>query len=229
MKPNLDTIAAEMLRDPAFAGLCSVEIPEATPATTPSRRVGEVLRLDEIRLRHRQSVSRARYSDGRGIVAAVAIIGKLPKPGEVIHVLTDGSYQGVDVIPAVLELAGTHAAEVLIATLSFNKSNVDTLTGLIDRRQVKRMAVLCSTYFRAGNEDAFGYAVEELGKRKVYVAAARSHMKVTTLAIGQSRYVITGSANLRSCLAVEQVIITNDARLHGFYRDAITHIMEQSE
>lgn len=226
MKPRFDTIAAEMLRDPAFAGLCSVEIPEATPATEPSRKVGDVLRLDEIRLRHRQQVRKAGYKDAIGTDNAVAVIGKLPKPGEAVHILTDGTYQGAAAIPAILQLAGATAAEVLIATLSFSRQNVDTLVELIDGKQVKRMAVLCSTYFRAGNEDAFGYAVEELGRRKVFVAAARSHMKVTTLAIGRARYIITGSANLRSCLAVEQIIVTNDARLHRFYREAITHIME---
>jgi hypothetical protein len=221
-----DQTAAEMLRDPAFAGFCSVEIPEARPTTEPSRKVGDVLRLDEIRLQHRQRMKATGYKDAIGTDNAIAIIGKLPKPSEAVHILTDGSYQGAAVIPAILQLAGTNATEVLIATLSFSKANVDTLVELIDRRQIKRMAVLCSTYFRAGNEDAFGYAVEELGKRKVLVVAARSHMKVTTLAVGRARYVITGSANLRSCLAVEQIIITNDNALHGFYRKAITHIME---
>ena len=177
---------------------------------------------------HRQRVRRSRYSDATATDNAVAIIGKLPKPGEATHILTDGSYQGAAVIPAVLQLAGTHAAEVLIATLSFSKSNVDTLVELIDAKQVKRMAVLCSTYFRAGNEDAFDYGVETLGKRGVKVAAARSHMKITLLRVGHDRFVIAGSANLRSCLAVEQIAITNDRGLYGFYRQAIRHIMEQS-
>jgi len=225
---TVTTPAAELLRDPAFLGLCDGMPSEpATPPTEPSRTVGEQLRLHDVPLRHRQKISRRRYVDVQGVENAVDRIGALPKNGEAVHFICDGSFQGVQIIPAIIQKAGRPADVALIATLSFNTDNIDLLCGMLDARHVKQMALLCSTYFRAGNVGAFDYAIKELGRRGVSVTAARSHCKITLLHIGQSFYIVEGSANLRSCHACEQMTLHHDAGLFRFYRRILNHIMQE--
>ena len=128
----------------------------------PVHGVGNLLRLDQVRTVHRQQVTGRKFEDWRGRDSAVAQLKRLPVAGEIIHAITSGNYRGVDLIPAILKLADAAAVELIVSTLSFSTGNIDVLCRLLDEKQIRRAALVCSVYFRRTSEAAYTYAVAEL-------------------------------------------------------------------
>lgn len=229
MKPTASsTILRDLLADPAFRGMAdAIPVDDDDPATPAPSKVGDRLRLDQVRLSHRRRNARHVTRDGRGAANAAAVIGRLPKPGEVLHIVTDGSYTGAEVIPAILTLAGAPATEVIVSTLSFSRANVDLLARLIQERQIRRLTLLANIYFRrtAGNEAIYSYAEEQLDPTRAMLLSPRVHAKITLIRTTNGRRItIEGSANLRSCLSVEQLTITDDANTYRFHRQWLMHV-----
>jgi hypothetical protein len=229
MKPSAtDTILRELLADPAFRGMAdAIPVDDDHPTTPAPSKVGDRLRLDQVKLSHRRRNARQVMRDGRGAANAAAVIGRLPKPGEVFHIVTDGSYTGAEVIPAIITLAGAPATEVIVSTLSFSRDNVDLLARLLRERQIRRLVLLANIYFRrtAGNEAIYTYAEQELDPTRATLLSPRVHAKITLLRTTNGRHiVIEGSANLRSCLSVEQLTITDDASTYRFHRRWLMHV-----
>src|SRR5206468_6478537 len=117
------------------------------------------------------------------------------------------------------------------ATLSFGKRNVAELAGLLDAGTVRKLDLLTSDFQREHDEDILAVALEELSvKRGQRVAAARSHCKIITLALEDGRrYVIEGSANLRTSRNMEQFALSQDAALHGFYDGWLSEMVTKHE
>jgi hypothetical protein len=153
----------------------------------------------------------------------------LPAQGATIHAITNGSYRGVDLIPAMLDMADAAAGELIISTLSFSKDNIGTLAHLLDEKKIRKAALICSIYFARTSADAYEYAVDELTRRKVPVVAARCHAKIVLLRTDRGEhYIIEGSANLRSCLCIEQISLTNDPGLYKFHRRWLRHVLKET-
>ena len=93
------------------------------------------------------------------------------------------------------------------------------LAALIDAGQVKRLAVLCSTYFAAAGIDGAIYAqmVELCQKHAFPIAALLTHAKILLMAVGERRIVAESSANLRSNHNVEQATILDCPELYDFH------------
>jgi len=230
--PEIDStrIMADLMADPAFRGLADgIPVDDDDPTTPAPSKVGDKLRLDQVRLSHRQRNRHTVTRDGRGAANCAAIIGRLPKPGEVLHIVTDGSYTGADAIPAILTLADAPAAEVLISTLSFSRANVDLLAQMLLERQIRRLTLLANIYFRrtAGNEAIYTYAEQELDPDRAVIVSPRVHAKIILLRTTAGHHItIEGSANLRSCLSVEQLTITDDPGLYRFHRQWLRHVVK---
>ena len=196
----------------------------------PVHGVGNVLRLSEVRTVHRQQVTGRTFEDWRGRDSAVAQLKRLPAAGEIIHAITDGTYRGVDLIPAILKLADAAAVELIVSTLSFSTGNIDVLCRLLDEKQIRRAALVCSVYFRRTSEAAYTYAVAELSKRNVQVTANRVHAKIILLRTNAGHHIVVeSSANLRSCLCTEQVAVSDDRRLYQFHRCWLQHVITQTQ
>jgi hypothetical protein len=121
-------------------------------------------------------------------------------------------------ILALLGALGSPAHTMRIATLSLSAKNVSEMATILDAGQVRRLDLLCSDFFRKHDRDIFAGLVQEFHRRGQRVAAARSHCKIVTLALADGRrYVLEGSANLRSNHNLEQFALSRDAGLHQFY------------
>lgn len=193
-------------------------------ATTKSRNVGELLGLDRVKKKVVLQTKRSFL----GEISATKHLRRLPKSGETLHAITTGEFTGADIIPAMIAMDESAVVECYLTTLSFSRQNVDLLCSLIDKKRVRNLTLLASVYFRRtrGNEEVYLYAAKELQSRKSKVLSARVHAKLILLKTKSGKhFVVETSGNLRSCLCVEQLSISDDAALYRFHRQWIKHVV----
>lgn len=160
---------------------------------------------------------------------AAAILEVLPGEGESLHAVMTGRY---DLMHTIAVLAGhLGRIEILrIATLSFNAKNLTEMIGLLDAHKVGKLTLLCSAFFRDHNRELWDETLEEFRERGQRAAAGRSHAKVVTLGVADgSRFVIEGSANLRTNGNWEQLALYRDATLHDWHGSWIDGLVSKHE
>ena len=150
-------------------------------------------------------------------LAAIELLDPLPAPDHAAHCLMGGDFDAWDILPAVLELTARPADCVWIATLGFHLVMVKKLAELVKVGRVKKAGLLCSHYFQASEKVNYRAGRKALEAAGVPIAYARTHAKIICLDMGAAKYVVEGSANLRSCHNVEQFTLTHSAGLHDFH------------
>jgi hypothetical protein len=150
---------------------------------------------------------------------AQAQLERLPDPGESYHLVVAGSYRSWDLVPAILALAARPAVALWIATLSYNRENLQDLLRLSDAGQLGRVHFIVSVYDKANDPGRFEYARTELGARGHRLLAMQNHCKIIALDLGgpDGQIVSESSANLRSHSTTEQVTLTRDPGLYAFH------------
>jgi hypothetical protein len=200
----------------------------AQPWTTPPA-VGQQS-LDADQKLYRRPKGRT-YDDQHAITAAreAYAMVRLPDPGEDLHIWTAARYGSWAVCCALLDrLAPAVADELLIATLSFSKSNASNIMSRLDNGTIKQFGLVTSHYFRASNREIYDTLVPYLAEHNHPVVAIRNHAKVITIKTSDGGYwTIQGSANLRSNQNIEQIIITNDQPTHDFHAGVILSILNK--
>ena len=182
-------------------------------------------RLDADRSYLRRATRRL-FVDYRANPDAYRHLRRLPKDGESLHGIISGKYALFDLVPALLERTGESIADLYLATLGFSKQNGADLIGMLDGRQVRRVAMVCSYYFQKTSPNIYDVVVPELLKRGQRVKAVRSHCKLIVARMtGGARYVCESSANLRSCVNIEQWVLTRCPKLYGFHRRWLEEIL----
>ncbi len=155
-------------------------------------------------------------------LAAAEHIGELPGELEDVVLILTGRYHGFDVLTAMLDLAGYDAAELMIATLGFNRAQTDTLGELLDDGRIANVTFLVSHMFTEKNAGESAYLREALESRGHRYAVARNHAKLMLIRLTDGRHFVAhGSLNLRRCNSFEQLVITQDPALYGFFADYI--------
>ncbi|MHA3773650.1 hypothetical protein ACXR0O_19110 [Verrucomicrobiota bacterium sgz303538] len=153
-------------------------------------------------------------------------IGKLPGADEAVHFMMGGRFAAADMIPAIQQLAGEPIAELYIATLGFSKQNVEQFATLLDEGTVKRLTLICSAYFKDTEGMAYGYGLQQLAElRDARLAKTRNHAKVVLFRFGRRYFVVEASANIRSCLSLEQVALIQSRRLFQFHRQWMEKVL----
>jgi hypothetical protein len=153
------------------------------------------------------------------LAEAAQVLAVLPGPGEALHALMTGRYDLTALLVALFDRLGP-CREVRIATLSYNLRNVAELLKQIDARKIGRLTLLCSLFFKQHNPEIWtamqdGLADRPGGHRQ---AAARSHAKVVCLHFrDRKRFVLEGSANLRTNSNQEQFCLVRSAGLHDWH------------
>ena len=167
-----------------------------------------------------------RAYDLRGVPNAVRLVRPLPVPGETVHAIMGGDFHAWDLVPAIIELATCPFEEIWIATLGFNIANNGHLCRMIDQGRIQRATILCSDYFAKTDSHVYQEAKGSLEARGARLVSSRNHAKVILMAPAgrRDRYVVEGSANLRSCNNLEQFALSNDRQLFDFHRSWIHQI-----
>jgi hypothetical protein len=162
--------------------------------------------------------------------AAADAVDVLPGEGESLHAVMTGLYDLMHLLIVLLQRFGAHCSTLRIATLSLSRRNVQEMTALLDSGNVGTLDLLASDFFRKHDDDIFAELCQEFHQRGQRVAAARSHCKVVTLALDDGRrYVLEGSANLRTNRNAEQFALARDPGLHAFYDGWLDSMVTENE
>ena len=156
-------------------------------------------------------------------------ITALPALEESLHVIARGNFPLWSIVPAVLALAAPATIDALhIATLGFSTSNVADLMDLLDRGQIKAVAIVASVFFERQNPREYCQMQEGLAARGQRIVALRSHAKVIAMGLTDGRRLaVESSANLRSCRNIEQITLVNSPDLYQFHRDWIDQVIQE--
>jgi hypothetical protein len=163
--------------------------------------------------------------------AAAEALDILPAAeGEAVHLIMSGFYDLMHLLIALLDRFGSPCETMRVATLSLSRRNVQEMAALFDSGKVRRLDLLTSDFFRKHDDDIFAELVQEFHARGQRVAAARSHCKIVTVALDDGRrYALFGSPNLRTNKNLEQVCLSYDRELHGFYDAWLSDMVKSHE
>jgi hypothetical protein len=183
-----------------------------------------------------EAILRAKYSkhqyqmETRTRNAAKAL-ARLPEPGEVFTILMRGNFSGFDFVPAALKLASPATiTELVLATYGFSQRNAGQIIDLIDRGQVKKVWMICSTFTTAADSDIYEAFRKVLTERGSQIAPARNHAKLIGMKFDDGRhYVVDGSINMRSARMTEQAHVWADEDLYDMYANYIKGFHERPE
>jgi hypothetical protein len=218
-----DFEAAELL-----AELENAPTLDALRVIRPRQTAAQELGVDHAGLRHLRRVRRRIFRDDREArQSATALLCPLPKAGETLHLILPGTFTPLDLVPALLGIIHQKATSLRLATLGYSSANVDELCRMLDSKQVGSLSLICSRYFAATSKSIFAHAQQELPRRGARLLATRSHAKVMLVEDAKSRWTFEGSGNLRSCVCLEQVALTNDPELFRFHAAWFDHVLGQ--
>jgi hypothetical protein len=177
--------------------------------------------------RHLSRVEKRRMVEMTMGENATTKLAALPGPGESLHVRMDGSFNGFDFIPAMLNLMAPATITTLhIASLSFNRRVSERLLELMDRAKVRRVVYLSSSMFEGKERHLVDWLAQELAARGSALRVARNHTKLILAHTTDARHIVCeGSFNQRTCSCFEQATFTDDAALYDWHRKFIEEVV----
>lgn len=152
------------------------------------------------------------------------------RPGARTTALVSGNFIFGDLIEALVLERGIDAQEITISTLSLSQENVDSLRNILEERDVERLNLCVSAYFYSHNRGTLvPYIYQELDVgEKFQIAFCNTHCKICIIASRKgTRYVLHGSANLRSSGCLEQIELEESPALYDFYAETIGAIIRK--
>jgi hypothetical protein len=209
--PDFAALAAELRPNFDFDGV--TEAPPARRLTLPGKL-----------LHHRRPTVR-RVFDYSAKSNATALLKSLPGEGETWHLCMDASFNGFDLLAAVIQLAGQPCRELTCATLGTNPRAVQGFRQMMDAGTLGKLTVLFSVYFRDADREACQQVTAALTASGATVHTLRIHAKLALFDFGDRCFVAEGSGNLRSCRCVEQVALTCDRELFQFYKTILQNLI----
>ena len=176
---------------------------------------------EELSLPRRVTWNTAGVSASHAVDLAERMLGS--GPGQ-MHAILAGTFIFGDFIQAVVDQIGP--AYVRISTLSYSADNVDSLWTLFRDEKISHLDFMTSDMFYAHyRQTLWKMLVTSLPRDKCRYAVAGMHAKVCVIEGQGKTVVVEGSANLRSCQNVEQVLLSVDdpeaVRFHSKWMDLI--------
>jgi hypothetical protein len=173
---------------------------------------------------------RAAARRAAGIKEAAEALAHLPAPGESVHLIFTARLDLSDLLACLLERLG-HCSEMKCATLGYNRRNLTSLLGWLDRGMIGALSLVASIFFRSHNGDLVEETVAEFRARKQRVAFCPSHAKVVTMAFASGeRLALEGSSNLCSSgSGREQIAIIADTALCSWHSRWIDDLVARHE
>jgi hypothetical protein len=135
--------------------------------------------------------------------------------------IVNGSFIFGDFIEALLIENAILCKEMQISTLSLSQENIDSLAGLMYQGYIEKLTIIGSDFFASHEK----YNLMEYMKQvldiddRFQMIVARTHMKVCIFETSKgNKFVIQGSANLRSSSNYEQMTVEQNAELYDFIK-----------
>lgn len=150
--------------------------------------------------------------------------------GQRSHMVTAGSFEFGDFLEALLKERNIQCKHLSVSTLSMSQNNVDSLANLLHDGWTDALDLIVSDYFFAHERRTLvPYLLHELDhENRFQFAVAGSHTKIILFeTYGGKKFVIHGSANLRSSGCLEQTTIEHNPGLYDFYRNFHDAILDE--
>lgn len=143
------------------------------------------------------------------------------KQNERYFCIIDGSFIFGDFIEAFIYDRNMDVEELTISTLSMSQDNIDSFYNLLSKGYVKKLNIIVSDFFYSHERsNLVKYMYEKLDfENKFQLSVCRTHTKICmfeTKMNGGRKYIIHGSANLRSSDNIEQFMIEENEVLYDF-------------
>ena len=140
-------------------------------------------------------------------------------PGARTYAWVDGSFIFGDVIEAFADAEILFPKRVFISTLSMSQENIDSLRNCVDYYGLEKIDIVLSDYFYS--HEKFGlvpYLYQTLdAEDRLDVAFAHIHTKIIGIETQRgNKLILHGSANMRTCGAIEQVMCECSPELYDF-------------
>jgi len=200
---DLDVTFPEFLEEQSVSDIMRAQDSEK-PALKPAWATVNLPR----KLTFREKPTKRVFYDYSEVDNAINLLERLPSPGETVHAVMDSHFKGIDLVPAILRLAGVPASELIVTTLGFNRRDAACLCELVQRGEIHRLSMVCSNFFAEKDKGAYDYA---LGS---FADFGPTHF-----------YTVESSANLRSCNNFEQFALTNSPELFAFHRSWVSKML----
>ena len=142
-------------------------------------------------------------------------------PGTRSHALLSGNFIAGDFIEALFTEKNIHTSCLSVSTLSLSDNNIDSFRNLMDGEYVDKVELIVSDYFHANERrNLIPYMLDRLDiDNQFQLAVAAAHTKICLFETDEGfKFVIHGSANLRSSACVEQITIEENSVLYDFYK-----------
>lgn len=135
--------------------------------------------------------------------------------------IIDGSFIFGDFIESFIVDRNMKVKELTLSTLSISQENVDSFCNLIKKGYILKLKLIVSDYFYSHEKNnlvKYMYNTLDIDN-KFQLSVCRTHTKICLIETEQGggrKYVIHGSANLRSSDNIEQFMIEENSELYDF-------------
>lgn len=159
-----------------------------------------------------------KYDNAEKLAYDIATSGWI---GERIDCLCAGNFVFGDFIEAFIKVTNITVQKLRVSTLGMSHANVASFENLLDDGIVKELDLMVSAYFYAHERRKLvEFIYKKLDKdNRFQLSVCANHTKIVLIDDGKHRFVISGSANLRSSDCIEQFSIENNQELFDFYAE----------
>jgi hypothetical protein len=136
--------------------------------------------------------------------------------------IIDGSFIFGDFIEAFLTDRNMKVKELTISTLSMSQENIESFRNLLTWGYIDKLNIIVSDFFYSHERNNLvKYMYERLDiDDKFQLSVCRTHTKICLIEnYRDEKYIIHGSANLRSSDNIEQFMIEENKELYDFNYD----------
>ena len=153
---------------------------------------------------------------------------ELPKPGDTLHVVSNGSFDYWNFVPVTLELL-KRPAVFYGSTWTMNRSNVLQLLGLYDQKKLTSVTMFSGLYFKRREPAVYTALASGLIDRGQRFLCFENHAKIMLIGAPPDWLVMEGSANFTANPRLEQNTVTNDEELFHFHKDWMEELLAKCE
>ena len=142
----------------------------------------------------------------------------------------DGSFVFGDIIEAFAAEDIIYPKRVFFSTLSMNQENIDSLRNCIDYFGLEQLDIVLSDYFYSHEKNnliPYLYKTLDVGNI-LQVAFAHVHTKIIGIETHRgNKVLIHGSANMRTCGAIEQICCECNDELYDFNAQIVDEMIDK--
>jgi hypothetical protein len=167
-----------------------------------------------------------KYKNAKSLAKEIEI-----KKDERYFCIIDGSFIFGDFIEAFIYERAMEVEVLTLSTLSMSQENIDSFKNLLNLGYIKQLNIIVSDFFYSHERNGLvKYMYEQLDINDDFqLSVCRTHTKICmfeTKMNGGRKYVIHGSANLRSSDNIEQFMIEENEQLYDFNKEFHDKIIE---